>query len=189
MKFVAVPEYQNSIGITLKRAITQTSPYEPQLAHSTELPKPPGYNLEWSRITPIQDTLVARPPVKASHAARRNLAPDRLAGITHRQAPRTTVPSQYRHRLADTTTPPSALPRRHRLAHPPPVARHPAPTVTIVTGFWHYRLAACLAPPGAIPVAHCYWFFLALFSGLKRPPNIPHIIQATTLIFQDYHHI
>jgi len=55
IKFVVVPYYQNSIIITLKRAITRTSPYEPQLAHSTGLPKPPGYNLEWSRVTPIQD--------------------------------------------------------------------------------------------------------------------------------------
>ena len=92
----------------------ETSSYEPQLAHSTRLPKPPGYNLEWSRVTPIQDTLIIRPSAKASHhehhlklcrkpflvhyhwtktalrtshAARRNLVPDRLAGISHRQAP------------------------------------------------------------------------------------------------------
>jgi len=55
--------YQN----TLKRAITRTSSYEPQLAHSTGLPKPPGYNLEWSRVTPIRVTLVTGPPAKASH--------------------------------------------------------------------------------------------------------------------------
>jgi len=67
IKFVAVPDYQISIRITLKRAITRTSPYEPPLAHSTGLPKPPGYNLEWSRVTPIQDTLVTGPPAKASH--------------------------------------------------------------------------------------------------------------------------
>jgi len=67
IKFVAVPDYQNSIRITLKRAITRTSPYEPQLAHSTGLPKPPGYNLEWSRVTLIQDTLVTGPPAKSSH--------------------------------------------------------------------------------------------------------------------------
>jgi len=66
-KFVAVPDYHISIRITLKRAITRTSPYEPQLAHSTGLPKPPGYNLEWLRVTPIQVTLVTRPPAKASH--------------------------------------------------------------------------------------------------------------------------
>jgi len=55
--------YQN----TLKRAIIRTSSYEPQLAHSTGLPKPPGYNQEWSRVTPIRVTLVTGPPAKASH--------------------------------------------------------------------------------------------------------------------------
>jgi len=92
----------------------ETSPYDPQLAHSTRLPKTPGYNLEWSRVTPIQDTLVTGPPAKALHhehhlkrcrkpflahhywtkiawrasnAARRSLVPNRLAGITYCQAP------------------------------------------------------------------------------------------------------
>jgi len=72
----------------------------------------PQYNLEWPRVTPIQDTLIIGPPAKASHhehhlklcknspraptlhqnrlaasrVARRNLVPDRLAGISHRQA-------------------------------------------------------------------------------------------------------
>jgi len=41
--------------------------YEPQPAHSTRLPKPPGYNLEWSRVTPIRDALVTGPPAKVSH--------------------------------------------------------------------------------------------------------------------------
>ena len=54
--------YQN----TLKREIIRTSPYEPQIAHSTGLPKPPGYNLEWSCVTPIRVTLVIGPPAKAS---------------------------------------------------------------------------------------------------------------------------
>ena len=31
------------------------------LAHSTRLLKPSGYNLEWPRVTPIQVTLVTRP--------------------------------------------------------------------------------------------------------------------------------
>ena len=30
----------------------------------TGLPKPPGYNLEWPCVTPIQVTLVTRPPAK-----------------------------------------------------------------------------------------------------------------------------
>jgi len=55
--------HQNS----LRRAITRTSPYEPQLAHSTGLPKLPGYNLEWSHVTPIRVTLITGRPAKASH--------------------------------------------------------------------------------------------------------------------------
>jgi len=44
-------------------------PYEPQPTHSTGLPKPPGYNLEWSRVTPIQDALVTShaQPIQPSH--------------------------------------------------------------------------------------------------------------------------
>jgi len=34
------------------------------LAHFTGLPKPLGYNLEWSRVTTIQVTLVTGPPAK-----------------------------------------------------------------------------------------------------------------------------
>jgi len=34
------------------------------LAHSTGLPKPPGYNLEWPCVTPIQVALVTGPPGK-----------------------------------------------------------------------------------------------------------------------------
>jgi len=68
-----------------------------ELAHSTGLPKPPSYNLECPRVTPIQVTLVIGPPAKASHhdthlklcknpsrVARQNLVPDRLVDISHR---------------------------------------------------------------------------------------------------------
>ena len=65
--FVAIPDYQKLYQNALKKAITRTSPYEPQLAHCTGLPKPPGYNLEWSHVTPIRVTLVTGPPAKASH--------------------------------------------------------------------------------------------------------------------------
>jgi len=131
--------YQN----TLKKAITRTSPYEPQLAHSTGLPKPPGYNLEWSRVTPIRVTLVIGPPAKALHHEHhlklcRNLSsrtftelkppsahPTSLDGhwvqtawrashTARRHAPATS--SLHRHRRADFTMPPGAT-RRHRLAH------------------------------------------------------------------------
>jgi len=61
------PNYQISIRIHWRGQSYETSPYEPQPAHSTGLLKPPGYNLKWSRVTPIQDTLVTGPPAKASH--------------------------------------------------------------------------------------------------------------------------
>jgi len=66
-KFVVFPDYQNLIRIHWRGQSSETSPYEPQPAHSTGLRKPPGYNLEWSRVTPIQDALVTGPPAKASH--------------------------------------------------------------------------------------------------------------------------
>jgi len=107
------PDYQNSI-----RCVEESNHLKPRrmshdLAHSTGLPKPPGHNLEWSRVTPKQDTLVIGPQPKhrimnitesfveilcvhqlytktarrASRVARRNLVPDPLAGISHHQAP------------------------------------------------------------------------------------------------------
>ena len=34
------------------------------LTHSTGLPKPPGYNLEWPHVNPIQVALITGPPAK-----------------------------------------------------------------------------------------------------------------------------
>ena len=156
--------YQN----TLKRAITRTSPYEPQLAHSTGLPKPPVYNLELSRATPIRVTLVTGTPAKASHHEHhlklcRNLSSRtitepkplgahltspskhwvqtawRASHTARRHAP--AEPSLHRHHLADSALPPGAT-RHHRLAHPSHAARRPARSVTIVTGLFPIRLAA-----------------------------------------------
>ena len=156
------PNYQSSIRMHWRGQSPETSPYEPQLAHSTRFPKPPSYNQEWSHVTPIRDTLVTGPPAKASHhehhlkvcrkpflsrhhwtktawrashAARRNLGPDHLASITHRQAPSAS-------RILTTLSPPGNS----------------------------------LTPPSAIPVAQCYWFL-----ALKTYPNGPQIIQHTKL--------
>ena len=213
IKFVAVPDYQNSIIITLKRAIIRTSPYEPQLAHSTGLPKPPGYILEWSRVTPIRVTLVTRPPIKVSHHEHhlklyRNLSsctitelkplgahltsPSkhwvqtawRASHTARRHAP--AASSLHRHRWADSTRPPGAT-RRHRLVLPPRAARrHCTFGISVIPSRlaelplppgakhqqWPLPLicfrppGGSLLPPGAIPVAQCYWFL-----ALKTDPT------------------
>jgi len=66
-KFVVVPRLPKLYQVHWRGQSFETSSYEPQLAHSTRLPKPPSYNLEWSRVTPIRDALVTGPPAKASH--------------------------------------------------------------------------------------------------------------------------
>ena len=183
------PDYQISITIHWRGQSSETSSYEPQPAHSTGLPKPPGYNLEWSRVSPIQDALVTGPPTKASHhdhtlkrcwklssstitgpkspgthltSLGRILAPNRLAGISHCQAPSTSTVSHcsvtaWRFWLA----PPGA----HRLPGlllPCPAWRHPPYRQAPCAPSDHchslrlYRLAPRSTPPGAIPVAQNY---------------------------------
>jgi len=161
--------YQN----TLKRAITWTSPYEPQLAHSTELPKPPGYNPEWSCITPIRVRLVTGPPAKASYHEHhlklcRNLSsrtitepkppsahPTSLDGhwvqttwrashTARRHAP--AASSLHRHRPADFTMSSGAT-RCHRLAHPSRAAKHHC---TFRVSAAQFRLAEPSLPPSAL---------------------------------------
>jgi len=152
--------YQNA----LKRAITRTSPYEPQLAHSTGLPKPPGYNLEWSCVTPIQVTLVTGPLAKASHHEHhlklsRNLSlrtiTTSLGGhwvqiawrVSHTARRHTPVASSlHRHHRADFTMPLGAT-RRHRLAHPSRVARRHRIVRVFTTPF---HLVEPSLPPAAL---------------------------------------
>ncbi|QCE05771.1 hypothetical protein DEO72_LG9g778 [Vigna unguiculata] len=66
-KFVAVPRLPNSIRYTKEGNHLKPHRTSHDLAHSTRLPKPPGYNLEWPRVTPIQVTLVSGAPAKVSH--------------------------------------------------------------------------------------------------------------------------
>jgi len=63
------------------------------------------------------------------------LAPDRLAGITHRQVPRA-------HSTLIVPPPPGALFHRHRIAPPSPTARRTASAMTIVTDLILVRLGA-----------------------------------------------
>jgi len=66
-KSVVVPRLPNSIRCTEEGNHPKPRRMSHNLAHSTGLPKPPGYILEWPRVTPIQVTLVTGPPAKASH--------------------------------------------------------------------------------------------------------------------------
>jgi len=161
--------YQNA----LKRAITWISPYEPQLAHSNGLPKPPGYNLEWSRVTLIQVALITGPPAKASHHEHhlklcRNLSSHitteqkpsgahltSLGGIWVQTAWRAshtarrhtpTESSLHRHRRVDSALPPGAS-RCHRLVHPSRAARRHC---TLRVSVAPFRLAEPSLPPGAL---------------------------------------
>jgi len=131
----------------------------------------------------------------ASHAARQNLAPDCLAGITHRQAPRPC-------RLIFAPSPPGGhtfcrrAPRGStawRICLAPPGATEP-PRFLLHYSAWRnplYRQALCAhcdhchrlvfcppggspTPPGAIPVAQCYWFFGTLTDSPKDPNHIAY---------------
>ncbi|QCD93556.1 hypothetical protein DEO72_LG5g1631 [Vigna unguiculata] len=83
---------------------------------------------------------------RASHAARQNLGPDRLAGITHRQAPSA-------NRIIIAPSPPGGLHPtarrlavRHCLAYPSRAARCQPPSRPSISPF-------CLAEPSLAPSA------------------------------------
>ena len=118
----------SNIGYTRNWTPSQASYHVPHLKLCRNLssrtitePKPPS-----AHHTPLGGTEL-QTAWWASHTARRH-------------AP--AVPSQYRHRLAGTTMPPSALLYRHRLAEPSPAARHPVPAVTTITDLIPVCLAA-----------------------------------------------
>jgi len=63
-QFIVIPKLPNSISYTEEGNLPKPRRTSHDLAHSTRLPKPQGYNLEWSRVTPIQVTLVTGPLTK-----------------------------------------------------------------------------------------------------------------------------
>jgi len=63
-QFVVVPKLPNSISYTEEGNLSEPRRMSHDLAHSTGLPKSPGYNLEWPRVTLIQVTLVTGPLAK-----------------------------------------------------------------------------------------------------------------------------
>jgi len=149
------------------------------LAHFTGLSKPPGYNLEWSRVTPIQATLVTGPlanhrlktfiqsyvdllrnpplhpesPSASLCATGRTRAPSRLAVTSHHQAPRT-------FRVLCLTI-------SDWQDHP--TARHRVIPVAVATILGSYRLAARLALPSAIPVLPMLLVFGILARFYRTP--------------------
>ena len=62
--FRICPRLPNSSDNTEEGNLLELFRASHDLAHSTGLPKPSGYNLEWPRVTPIQVTLVTRPLTK-----------------------------------------------------------------------------------------------------------------------------
>jgi len=60
-QFEFVPRLPNSSDNIEEGNLSEPICTSHDLAHSTGLPKPPGYNLEWPRVTPIQATLVTGP--------------------------------------------------------------------------------------------------------------------------------
>jgi len=75
-QFVVVPRLPNSISYTEEGNLPEPCRTSHDLAHSTRLPKPPGYNLEWSHVTPIQVTLVTRPLAK--HRLMTSIRPEKF---------------------------------------------------------------------------------------------------------------
>ena len=177
------PDYQNSIRILWRGQSSETSSYEPQSAHSTGLPKPPGYNLKWSRVTPIQDALVTRPPTKASHHEHplkrcRKLPSRTISGPKSPGTHLTPLGGNWVDRLAVSTLPPSAslsaIAWYIPLASPGtthhqgfyctispggtiPTAKRPARTMTTIVTL---PLGDSCTLLGTIPVAQCYWFLV-----------------------------
>jgi len=61
---VFVPRLPNSSDNTEEGNLPEPIRTSHDLAHSTGLPKPPSYNLEWPRVIPIQVAFVIGPPAK-----------------------------------------------------------------------------------------------------------------------------
>jgi len=179
-KFVVVPRLPKLYQVHWRGQSFETSPYEPQLAHSTGLPKPPGYNLEWSRVTPIRDALVTRPPAKASHhehhpkpcrnpssgtnsAPKPPGAPFALLGRTWFQTAWRASHTAKRHAASKASAAPLSPGGTNT------VARRLARTGTTATVFGWYRLAAGPASLGTILVAPMLpiIFFLTCWAGSR----------------------
>ena len=64
LQSVFVPRLLNSLDNTEECNLPKPIHTSHDLAHSTRLPKSPGYNLEWPRVIPIQVALIIWPPTK-----------------------------------------------------------------------------------------------------------------------------
>ena len=166
LKSLAVSRLPNSFSCTEEGNHSEPHRMSHDLAHSTRLPKRPGYNLKWQRVTPIQVTLVIGPPAKAMH-----LDPHPKLCRNHHHEPTLHPKSpgvplaspggtwfQTAWRASHTAkrqAPFSTLVALLSLGRTNPVVRHHAHTMATATILGLDRLAAHPAPLGAILVAQC----------------------------------
>jgi len=161
------------------------------LARSTGLPKPPSYNLEWPRVTPIQVTLVTGPSEKhriktsiqsrvefssqsnstaktawcITHVARQKLVPDRQAVSSRRQA---TSASKC---LYQTTFTRRSLPYRQ--------APHGS------SGYYHFFGSLSLEGSSRVARRHTNSAMLLVFGTLEQVlKNLKHAIHRS--YYQSY---
>ena len=186
---VFVQRLPNSPDITEEGNLPEPIRTSHNIAHTIGLPKPTGYNLEWPRVTPIQVTLITRPTTKhriktfiqsrVESSSQSNSTP-RIAWRLVRIAWWKLVPdcltvTSCRHALSSTFVRPIPPSRTT------PSARCHAILVASTTVLSPYRLAACPASPGAIPVTYYYWFLTLLnrFSWTLNTQHKIHIINHT----------
>ena len=156
------PDYQNSIRCNKEGNHPKPRRTSHDLAHSTGLPKPPGYNLEWPCVTPLQDALVIGPPTKASapKSPGAHLMPLgeiwfqtawRASRTAKRQAPNRSlaVPSPLGAPISRRQAPNTfqAFCFTIPSSETNPTAMCPAHTVTTATVLRPYRLAASRQAP------------------------------------------
>ena len=138
-------DYQNSIRCTEEGNHPKPHRTSHNFAHSTGLSKPPGYNLEWPRVTPIQVTLITRPLAK--HHLMTSFKAVQESSSRSNSSPKTawcTFHVARRHTLSRAYT------RSFHLGGITFSARHHALQASLV---FPYHLAAHPKPPGITPQA------------------------------------
>ena len=160
-QFVVVPRLPNSVSYTEEGNLLEPRRTSHNLAHSTGLPKPPGYNFEWPRVTPIQVTLIIGPPTK--HCLMTSIQSGVGILLTSNSAPITawqTPHAARRHTLFRASTrsfPPSGIIFSAK--------RHAFQAYLV----FPYHLTAHLKPLGATLVAS----LVLVFGALKQVPKNP----------------
>jgi len=129
------------------------------LTHSIGLPKPPGYNLEWSCVTPIHHDLHSKlcrnPPRDPTLHLKLSGAPLASLGKTWFQT------AWRYHTTLGAKRPSVLLSPIFAWRKIPCCRRHASPVVTAIV-LDLYRLAARSTSPSVILVTQCYWFLALL---------------------------